>query len=59
MAAAGATGSGAAGTCGRSFWATTGTAVAHLKTPVEEVARTLLVVRWRGRLRAAREIMGH
>lgn len=45
--------------CGRSFRATTGTAVAHLKTPVDEVARALLVVLRRGSLRAAEEITGH
>jgi transposase-like protein len=45
--------------CGRSFRATTGTAVAGLKTPVEEVARALLVVLRRGSLRAAEEITGH
>jgi transposase-like protein len=45
--------------CGRSFRVTTGTPVAHLKTPVEEVARALLVVLRRGSLRAAEEITGH
>lgn len=45
--------------CGRSFRTTTGTAIAHLKTPVEEVVRTLLVVLRRGSLRAAEEITGH
>ncbi|MBI4497298.1 MAG: IS1 family transposase [Chloroflexi bacterium] len=45
--------------CGRSFRATTGTPVAGLKTPVEEIARTLLVVLRRGSLRAAEEITGH
>ena len=45
--------------CGRSFRATTGTPVARLKTPVEEVARALLVVLRRGSLRAAEEITGH
>ena len=44
---------------GRSFRSTTGTAVAHLKTPVDEVARALLVVMRRGSLRAAEEITGH
>jgi predicted HD phosphohydrolase len=33
--------------------------VAHLKTPVEEVARSLLVVMRRGSLRAAEEVTGH
>ncbi len=45
--------------CGRSFGPTTGTAVYRLKTPVEEVARALLVVLRRGSLRAAEEITGH
>ena len=45
--------------CGRSFRATTGTPVAHLKTPVDEIARSLLVVLRRGSLRAAEEITGH
>jgi transposase-like protein len=45
--------------CGRSFRTTTGTPLAHLKTPVDEIARALLVVRRRGSLRAAEEITGH
>lgn len=45
--------------CKRSFRVTTGTPMAHLKTPVEEVARALLVVLRRGSLRAAEEITGH
>lgn len=45
--------------CGRSFRATTGTPVARLKTPVEEIARSLLVVLRRGSLRAAEDITGH
>ena len=45
--------------CGRSFRATTGTAVAHLKTPTDEVARTLLVVMRRGSLRGAEDLTGH
>jgi len=45
--------------CGRSFRATTGTPVAGLKTPVDEIARSLLVVLRRGSLRAAEEITGH
>lgn len=45
--------------CGRSFRSTTGTAVALLKTPVDEVARTLLVVLRRGSLRAAEDVTGH
>lgn len=45
--------------CGRSFRATTGTPLAQLKTPVEEIARALLVVLRRGSLRAAEEITGH
>ncbi len=46
-------------TCGRSFRTTTGTPLAGLKTPVEEIARALLVVLRRGSLRAAEEITGH
>jgi transposase-like protein len=45
--------------CGRSFRATTGTPLAQLKTPVDEIARALLVVLRRGSLRAAEEITGH
>ncbi len=45
--------------CGRSFRSTTGTAVAHLKTPATEVVRALLVVMRRGSLRAAEEVTGH
>lgn len=45
--------------CDRSFRATTGTPVAGLQTPVDEIARSLLVVLRRGSLRAAEEITGH
>ena len=45
--------------CRRSFTATTGTALWGLKTPVDEVARALLVVLRRGSLRAAEEVTGH
>ena len=45
--------------CGRSFTATTGTALWGLKTPADEVARALLVVLRRGSLRAAEEVTGH
>ncbi|MBI4499448.1 MAG: IS1 family transposase [Chloroflexi bacterium] len=44
---------------GRSFRTTTGTPLARLKTPVDEIARALLVVLRRGSLRAAEEITGH
>jgi transposase-like protein len=45
--------------CGRTFGTTTGTPVWGLKTPVDEVARALLVVLRRGSLRAAEEVTGH
>lgn len=45
--------------CGRSFRTTTGTPLHHLRTPVGEIARALLVVMRRGSLRAAEEITGH
>lgn len=45
--------------CRRSFGATTGTAMYRLKTPVAEVAQTLLVVLRRGSLLAAEEVTGH
>lgn len=45
--------------CGRTFGATTGTALVGLKTEVTEVARTLLIVLRRGSLRAAEEQTGH
>lgn len=45
--------------CGRSFGATTGTAVAGLHTAVEEVARTLLVLLRRSSFRATEEVTGH
>ena len=45
--------------CGRSFGATTGTAVFRLKTPPAEVAHALLVVLRRGSLLAAEELTGH
>ncbi len=46
-------------TCGRSFRATTGTPLAHLKTPVGEVAQALLIVLRRGSLRATEAITDH
>ena len=46
-------------TCGRSFGATTGTAVYRLETSVAEVAQALLVVLRRGSLLAAEEVTGH
>jgi transposase-like protein len=45
--------------CGKSFGATYGTPLYRLHTPVEEIARTLLIVMRRGSLRAAEEISGH
>jgi transposase-like protein len=45
--------------CGKSFGETFGTPMFGLHTPVEEVARTLLIVMRRGSLRAAEEISGH
>src|SRR5438105_4845943 len=45
--------------CQRSFGPTTGTVMAHLKTPAPEVARALLVVLRRGSLRAAEDVTGH
>lgn len=47
------------GDCGKSVGATYGTAMYGLHTPVEEVARTLLIVMRRGSLRSAEEISGH
>ncbi|MFQ6093447.1 MAG: hypothetical protein ACE5OR_12390 [bacterium] len=45
--------------CGRSFGPTFGTPMYRLRTPVSEVARTLLIVMRRGSLSAAEEITGH
>lgn len=45
--------------CHRSFGPTTGTPLYRLKTPPEEVARSLLVVLRRGSLNAAEEQTGH
>jgi transposase-like protein len=45
--------------CKKTFGATLGTALYGVHTPVEEIARTLLIVMRRGSLRAAEEITGH
>lgn len=45
--------------CGKSYGATHGTPLYRLHTPVEEIARTLLIVMRRGSLQAAEEISGH
>jgi transposase-like protein len=45
--------------CRTFFGETQGTVMYGLKTPVEEIARALLVVMRRGSLRAAEEITGH
>jgi transposase-like protein len=45
--------------CGKSFGATHGTPLYRLRTPVEEIARTLLSVMRHGSLSAAEEITGH
>jgi len=45
--------------CGKSFGATHGTPLYRLRTPVEEIARTLLIVMRHGSLSAAEEITGH
>src|SRR3712207_3935882 len=45
--------------CGAWFGETQGTPMYRLRTPPEEVGRTLLVVMRRGSLRAAEEITGH
>jgi transposase-like protein len=47
------------GDCNKTVGATFGTAMYRLRTPVEEVARTLLLVMRRGSLRGAEEITGH
>ena len=47
------------GDCGKSVGTTYGTAMYGLHTPVEEVARTLLILMRRGSLRGAEEISGH
>jgi len=45
--------------CGAWFGETHGTPMYRLRTPPEEVGRSLLVVMRRGSLRAAEEITGH
>lgn len=45
--------------CRRSFGPTFGTAMYRLRTPPDEVARTLLIVMRRGSLSASEEITGH
>lgn len=45
--------------CKKTVGETFGTAMYGLHTPVEEVARTLLIVMRRGSLRGAEEISGH
>ena len=45
--------------CGKSFGATHGTPLYRLRTPVEEIARTLLIVMRHGSLSAAEEVTGH
>jgi transposase-like protein len=45
--------------CGKTFGPTYGTPLYGLRTPVTEVARSLLVVMRRGSLNAAEEITGH
>ena len=45
--------------CRRSFGPTFGTAMYRLRTPLADMARTLLVVRRRGSLSAAGETTGH
>ena len=47
------------GDCGKSVGETYGTAMYGLHTPVEEVARTLLILMRRGSLRGAEELSGH
>jgi len=47
------------GDCRKTVGETFGTAMYGLHTPVEEVARTLLIVMRRGSLRGAEEISGH
>ena len=45
--------------CGKSFGATHGTPLYRLRTPVDEIAQTLLIVMRHGSLSAAEEITGH
>ena len=45
--------------CGAWFGATEGTPLDRLCTPPQEIARALLLVLRRGRLRAAEEVSGH
>jgi len=45
--------------CGRTFGPTYGTPMYRLRTPLEEVARALLVVMRQGSLAAAEELTGH
>lgn len=47
------------GDCGKSFGSTYATPLYRLRTPVGEIAKTLLVVMRRGSLSAAEEITGH
>lgn len=47
------------GDCNKSFSARFGTPLYQLRTPVEEIAKALLVVMRRGSLSAAEEITGH
>jgi transposase-like protein len=47
------------GDCGKTVGDTYGTAMYRLRTPVQEVARTLLIVMRRGSLRGAEELSGH
>ncbi len=47
------------GDCNKSFGPRFATPMHRLRTPVEEIARTLLVVMRRGSLSAAEEITGH
>ena len=50
---------GTAPIAGKSFGATHGTPLYRRRTPVDEIARTLLIVLRHGRLSAAEEITGH
>ena len=47
------------GDCRKTVGETFGTAMYRLRTPVEEVAQTLLILMRRGSLRGAEEISGH
>jgi hypothetical protein len=47
------------GDCRKSFGSTYATPLYRLRTPVEEIAKALLVVMRRGSLSAAEEITGH